>query len=861
MNNDIDVSGNFAPGAAGRAGFGALDYEMKPPAPLPGGIAGQAVQEVAKTGLRPEVRATFLFVGERKLYVRGVTYGTFKPDDDGNEYPPSEVVDRDFAQMVANGVNAVRTYTAPPAWLLDIAARHELYVMIGLALERYVGFLIDRKGAPDLVAQTRARVRANAGHPAILCYSLANEIPSPTVRWLGPSRVKRFLKRMYQAVKTEDPGGLITYVSYPSTEYLDLPFLDFVCFNVYLESRDTLDAYLARLHSISGGRPVLMAEIGLDSMRNGEDRQAEVLGWQIKTAFEAGCTGAFVYSWTDEWYRGGEEVHDWQFGMTRRDRSPKPALAAVSRAFANVPFASDRRWPRISVVLCSLNGSRTIRETLEGFSRLEYPNFEAIVVDDGSTDPTASIAAEYDVRLIRTPNRGLSSARNTGAHAATGEIIAYIDDDAYPDPHWLHYLAAQFESGDWAGVGGPNLAPPGDGMIAECVANAPGGPVHVLFSDREAEHIPGCNMAFRKSALEAIGGFDTQFWVAGDDVDLCWRLLERGCKIGFSAAAVVWHHRRNSVRAFWKQQRGYGKAEALLERKWPDKYNVLGHALWAGRMYGKGRVPTLGTSFRIYHGMWGSAPFQFLYEKPPGLWQSLTHMPEWYVVIASLALLSFAGVLWSPLFFVVPLLVLACAVPLIQAVLGAVRARFDSPEIGFRRRALTAYLFLMQPVARLWGRIRFGLSPWRWRTGLGWSFPRARCTSYWTDQWRSSDDRIRAVEATLRVGRAFVRRGGDFDRWDMDVRAGMLGGASTILAVEEQGGGCQMVRFRVWPRFSKAASGITLIFGVAAVAAAIDRAPVAAAVLAVAGAVLFGRILAETGAAISALLNAIRKSG
>ena len=103
--------------------------------------------------------------------------------------------------------------------------------------------------------------------------------------------------------------------------------------------------------------------------------------------------------------------------------------------------------------------------------------------------------------------------------AAAGDIVAFIDDDAYPDPDWITYLAATFMETDHAGVGGPNLTAPGDGPVAECVANAPGNPVHVLLSDDEAEHIAGCNMAFRKTALQAIGGFDPQFRVAGDDVD------------------------------------------------------------------------------------------------------------------------------------------------------------------------------------------------------------------------------------------------------------------------------------------------------------------------------------------------------
>src|SRR4029453_12483501 len=188
---------------------------------------------------------------------------------------------------------------------------------------------------------------------------------------------------------------------------------------------------------------------------------------------------------------------------------------------------------------------------------------------------------------ISTPNRGLSSARNTGLEAASGEIVAYLDCDARPDRDWLRYLAAGFRASDHAGIGGPNVPPP-DGWVADCVANAPGGPVHVLLSDREAEHIPGCNMAFRRARLIEVDGFDARFRAAGDDVDVCWRLQGRGATLGFSAGAVVWHHARDSVRAYWRQQIGYGRAEALLERKWPAKYNAGGHHSWAGRLYGKG---------------------------------------------------------------------------------------------------------------------------------------------------------------------------------------------------------------------------------------------------------------------------------
>jgi GT2 family glycosyltransferase len=154
--------------------------------------------------------------------------------------------------------------------------------------------------------------------------------------------------------------------------------------------------------------------------------------------------------------------------------------------------------------------------------------------------------------------------------------------------YWLRYLAAAFGRAPHVGTGGPNLPPAGDGFIAECIANAPGNPLHILLSDEIAEHIPWCNMAYRREALVGIGGFDPRFRAAGDDVDICWRLQDRGWTIGFCPTAVVWHHRRNSIRAFWKQQYGYGKAEAQLEDKWPQRCNALGHIGWAGRIYAPG---------------------------------------------------------------------------------------------------------------------------------------------------------------------------------------------------------------------------------------------------------------------------------
>jgi len=761
---------------------------------------------MTETGLsdreRPRAHGKFIDVVDTRLWVRGVTYGTFRAGPDGTQFPERQVVERDFAAMAAAGFNAVRTYTLPPVWLLDAAVAAGLRVLAGMWWPNHVAFLDDPALRARIVTDVRAAARHCAGHPALLALAIANEIPAPIARWHGAEAIARFLRELYDAAKAEDPGALVTYVNYPTTEYLDLSFLDLLCFNVYLESRERLAAYLARLQNLAGDRPLLMGELGLDSVTHGEAVQAESLAWQLRTTFEAGAAGAFVFAWTDEWHVGGRDIAEWDFGITRRDRTPKPALAAVRRAFAEAPVPADAPRPLISVVVCSYNGARTIRETLEGLTRLAYPRYEVIVIDDGSTDATAAIASEYDVRLIRTRNRGLSHARNLGLRAAHGEIVAYIDDDAWPDPYWLTYLAAAFARTTHAAIGGPNIPPPGDGEIAACVANAPGGPIHVLVTDADAEHIPGCNMAFRRSALESIGGFDTQFRKAGDDVDVCWRLLERGLTIGFSPTAVVWHHRRNSVGAYVRQQRGYGEAEALLERKWPDKYNALGHVAWGGQLYGGGVAAALSRRSRIYHGSWGMAPFQSVYRQAVGGLAAFALTPEWYLLLVLLAGVSMLGIV-SPVFaLALPVTVAGALVSVARAVRGARAATFNGIPRGRHRRlrALTAWLHVVQPFARLLGRLDGGLTPWRRRGRRTLTWPHAQACTLWTTQRREPYEWLTGLQQTLRRRGYAVTRGGEWDRWDLHVRAGALGGVRVLVANEEYGNGRQLLRVKTWPR-------------------------------------------------------------
>src|SRR2546423_8097876 len=118
---------------------------------------------------RPVVKGKFLFVGDEKFLARGVTYGPFRPDENGCTYHDPDTTHKDFAAMAAEGINSIRTYTCPPRWLLDVASEHGLRVMagVGLAGEQLTTFLDDRKTVRSILRRCADDVRACAVHPAL----------------------------------------------------------------------------------------------------------------------------------------------------------------------------------------------------------------------------------------------------------------------------------------------------------------------------------------------------------------------------------------------------------------------------------------------------------------------------------------------------------------------------------------------------------------------------------------------------------------------------------------------------------------------------------------------------------------------
>ena len=665
-----------------------------------------------------ELDGKFFRLGDDRFRVKGVTYGTFAPDGDGCAFPSPGVMEADFRQMAALGINTVRVYTPPRPALLDRAAENGLRVMVGIPWSQHVAFLDDRSLARAIRREVAATVRELAAHPAAFLFAVGNEIPPGVVRWHGRERVERFLRRLYLDAKDAAPEALLTYANFPPTEFLDTSCFDVCAFNVYLHREPELRAYLARLQNVAGDRPLLLAEAGADSLREGEEEQARVTAQHMRVAFEEGAAGAIAFAWTDEWWRGGDAVLDWAFGLVDRERRPKPAASAVQRAFADAPFAPEVRagWPKVSVVVCAYNAADTLEACLSSLERVDYPDFEVVLVDDGSRDRTAEIARSHPgVRLLQTPNRGLGSARNAGLAAATGEIVAYLDADARPDRDWLSHLVQPLLG--WpavVGSGGPNVVPPDDPRMAQCVARAPGGPTHVLLEDRIAEHVPGCNMAFRKDALLEVGGFDPIYLRAGDDVDVCWRLQAKGGQIGFAPAALVWHQHRSSVRAFWRQQVGYGEGETWLMGHHPEKF-LDGRMLWRGRIYSPLPFVRSLSGTRVNAGVWGTAAFPSVYRTDVHPLLFLPHTIAWQAI--SLALLVGGAVAlamgsgpWPPVLLAGGLA--GFLVTLARNLGYALRTDLRSVT-GSRawNRTTIAFLHWLQPLARAWGRARGALVP------------------------------------------------------------------------------------------------------------------------------------------------------
>jgi O-antigen biosynthesis protein len=345
---------------------------------------------------RVRLDGKFFCLDDRKFWVKGVTYGPFEPRPDGVHLPGQHELEADLRQIAGLGANTVRVYHVPPRSFLDTAQAFRLKVLVDVPWSKHRCFLESRDDRASGRRAVRDAARASKGHPALLALSVVNEIPPDVVRWLGREPVEAFIDELVDVARQEDPEALVTFSSFPSTEYLHAQSVDFHVMNVYLHARERFRAYLQRLQNLADEKPLVLGEYGIDSLRNGEDEQAALLGMHLEEVFENGLAGTCCFAYTDEWFTGGHPITDWAFGLVRRDRSLKPAFHRVASVYRpESPLPPLPRTPKVSVVVCSYNGGRTLDGCLRSLETLNYPDYEVILVNDGSTDSVPQIAARY----------------------------------------------------------------------------------------------------------------------------------------------------------------------------------------------------------------------------------------------------------------------------------------------------------------------------------------------------------------------------------------------------------------------------------------------------------------------------------
>jgi GT2 family glycosyltransferase len=792
------------------------------PHPLTGPHSGrQRVAQPVTNRVRRDGK--FFRLGSQKFYVKGLTYGPFAPNADGDPLPAPDLARKDFEQIKDMGVNCVRIYHIPPKWFLDMAQEMGLKIFLDVAWPKNLAFAGDAEVTRQAHDAVRHAAQCCGNHPAVFAISVVNEIPPDLVRFMGKRKVEQFIDELVATAKSAAPDCLVTFANFPTTEYVQPRAIDFICFNVYLHDDKQFRNYLARLQNIAGDKPLMLGEYGIDTFREyPEEKQAEILANHVKAVFDEGCVGTFIFSYTDDWYTHGWQIEDWAFGVVKRERDPqtghrilKPAFHTLSPLFHCAPQLATEQLPMASVIICSYNGASTVESCLRSMERLRYPEYEVIFVDDGSTDQTQEILKKFPwVRNIRQKNMGLSYARNVGMNAARGEVIIYTDSDCEADEDWLYYMVLALVRSSHAGMGGPNLIPDEGSWVANCIGLSPGGPTHVMINDREAEHVPGCNMAYYTRVAKEINGFDPQFRAAGDDVDFIWRLQHAGYTIGFSPAAQVWHYRRNTVKAYLKQQKGYGIAEALLKYKHPDHFNTLGASHWRGKIYGTDQIGVRMTGDVVYHGLFGTGLFQTIYRRPASLVAAMLMSIEWHLLYAFIALLGVSfpynvpgGQLAFPLLWVAGLMAM---VPMALAAIAAYQQPMPRHK-HWLTRPLIAMLHYRQPLTRGWARYSVRLKAkvlndeakgYRRTQELPFD-PQDRCTLLYWSKWYDRLTLLEKIHAEVKKAGWKMRIDSGWAAYDMEIYGSRYVKIRILTATEHHHNIGMMTRVRVELKMSK----------------------------------------------------------
>ena len=239
-----------------------------------------------------------------------------------------------------------------------------------------------------------------------------------------------------------------------------------------------------------------------------------------------------------------------------------PVVHAGNAALLRRPIAPHGtvNRPRVSVVINTLNRADSLRRTLLALQRLAYPDLETVVVVGPSEDGTAAVLSEFAprIKVVRCDAANLSVSRNIGIREASGDLVAFIDDDSVPDPWWLDDIVPAFEDHEVAGASGPVYDYDGRMSATHSVVDLHGDEQSLTDGSNPSRlfaapcsalivYAIGTNAVFRRTALVDVGGFDEEFAHYFDDADIARRLTNRGWRIEACGRGFVQHLRDPSA--------------------------------------------------------------------------------------------------------------------------------------------------------------------------------------------------------------------------------------------------------------------------------------------------------------------------
>ncbi|MFN4217333.1 MAG: glycosyltransferase, partial [Brevinematales bacterium] len=229
----------------------------------------------------------------------------------------------------------------------------------------------------------------------------------------------------------------------------------------------------------------------------------------------------------------------------------------------------------VSIIIPLKAFNHYIREAIPYYERLDYSPFEIIILPDEKE--TEVLSQKLDIRVIPSGPVGPAEKRDMGAKFARGTILAFTDDDAYPDEKWLSQAVGILLSSDDIGaVGGPGITPPSDGFFQRLSGNIYSSvwmsgsyrkrytPVGTIHEDYD---LPSVNLIVKKEVFESVGGFDSTYY-PGEDTKLCLAIKKKNYRILYSPQVIVWHHRRPLFPHHFRQIANYALHRGFFARRY-----------------------------------------------------------------------------------------------------------------------------------------------------------------------------------------------------------------------------------------------------------------------------------------------------